>query len=141
MMYDAGTWATTKEHERLIRTTQSRMQRLISQTKRRYRRRTATTMKESNNTIIPVKKESRVTADMTKTAAFSLKVTLKVTHNKITKTKTGWNTARGVPEKLKNMNTAEASRLVPLRAERWTRRAAEWGPRLLPCQQSDGKMI
>ena len=37
MMYGVGTWATTKEHERLIRTTQRRMLRLIIQTERRYR--------------------------------------------------------------------------------------------------------
>ena len=40
-----------------------------------------------------------MTADMIKTAAPHLKVTVKVTHSKKSKKKTGLNTSRGVPNK------------------------------------------
>ena len=36
-MYGAGTWTTTEEHEKMLRTTQRRMLRLIIQTRRKYK--------------------------------------------------------------------------------------------------------
>ena len=38
MCYASGTWTPTKEHERMIKSTQRKMLRLIIQTKRRYKK-------------------------------------------------------------------------------------------------------
>ena len=38
MNYAAGTWTLTKDHERMIQSTQRKMLRLIIQTKRRYKK-------------------------------------------------------------------------------------------------------
>ena len=38
MSYASGTWTLTKEHERMIQSTQLKMLRLIIQTKRRYKK-------------------------------------------------------------------------------------------------------
>ena len=37
MMYGAGTWTTTQEHEKMIRTTQRKVLWLIIQTRRKYK--------------------------------------------------------------------------------------------------------
>ena len=38
--YASGTWAPTKEHERMIQSTQRKMLRLVIQTKRKYKKKT-----------------------------------------------------------------------------------------------------
>ena len=40
MSYASGTWTLTKEHERMIQSTQRKMLRLITQTKRKYKKKT-----------------------------------------------------------------------------------------------------
>ena len=48
LSYASGIWTLTKEHERMIRSTQRKMLRLIIQTKRKYKKKTQTSKNEEN---------------------------------------------------------------------------------------------
>ena len=48
LSYASGTWTLSKEHERMIRSTQRKMLRLIVQTKREYKKKTQTSKNEEN---------------------------------------------------------------------------------------------
>ena len=46
LTYASGTWTLTKEHERMIRSTQRKMLRLVVQTKRKYKKKTQSSKEE-----------------------------------------------------------------------------------------------
>ena len=72
--YGAGTWATAKEHEKMLRTTQRRMLRLVVQTKRKYNKTTRRKLEEktfvTTKSARRLKMKSAHMMNATKTAAF-----------------------------------------------------------------------
>ena len=153
LCYASGTWSPSREHERMIQSTQRKMLRLIIQTKRKYKK---IEKKKLSNTRL--KKEMttklKTVALMTKAAttrAPNLKMTFDEDSEKDIDTaeieEEDWfdYIRRSTADAINRMDHAKircwnrthkkmkwklASRIATSPSERWVKKAAEWNPEM-----------
>ena len=115
MTYASGTWTLTQKHEKMIKTAQRKMLRLIVQTKRKYKPKKVTANKKDVGTDKMEEEDKEGTTDKeteegseqnskktrTATYLFKRKPMKKLTPLKTRKT--GSNTSKEAPKKLKNL--------------------------------------
>ena len=159
LCYAAGTWSPSREHERMIQSTQRKMLRLIIQTKRKYKK---IERKKSSNTRLKKKMmtKQKTVALMTKAAmirAPNLKMIWTAERHSMKTLKKDIDTAeieeedwfdyirRSTADAIDRMDHAKircwnkthkkmkwklALRIATSPSERWVKKAAEWNPEM-----------
>ena len=156
LSYASGTWTLSREHERMIRSTQRKMLRLIVQTQRKYKKKTQTSKNEKDGQDAKVNhrssdhetaegSSSNTDCDQDSDVSFMEDTDEEIDTGEIeeeewieymkrsTATPIEWMKASKIPswiEKHRMMKWRLAKRIASLPDERWVKKAAEWNPGL-----------